>query len=119
MAREWPRILREDKSFPPLCPPARASGGQEGLSCGFGAGLPWSRDCPCGAGPSPGSSSKGQGPQEGSEELWSFLTSTSRTKGLGAWGAMSLRATEPGGSALHPPTLLLSSAPWLKVRGKG
>lgn len=43
---------------------------------------------------------------------------TGQRKGLGAWGAISLRPTEPGRSAFHPCTPLLSSPQWLKVRGK-
>lgn len=59
---------------------------------------------PCAAGVSAGSSSEAQGLQgvRGS--------CGGQGKGLGAWGAVSLRPAEPGGSVLRPPTPLLSPA---------
>lgn len=70
---------------------------------------PW--DYPYGAGSFPCSSCKVQGPQEGSEELWSLLTFTGRRKGLGARGAMSLRVS-------HPPTHCFSAVFSPMMKGK-
>lgn len=79
---------------------------------GFGLDFPGPWDYPYGAGSFPCSSCKVQGPQEGSEELWSLLISTGRRKGLGARGAMSLRV-------LHPLTCCFPAVFSPMTEGKG
>lgn len=117
-------------SFPPSLALARASGSQtrawlllsglrKGPPCRFGAGLPWPLGLPLWSRPLLAPPSRCWSLRGGQKSCGGSSASTSQRKGLGAWGAMSLRPTEPGGPALHPPTPPLNSPQWLKVRGKG